>query len=512
VWRGTDVLLNRPVAVKILRAEFAREAEALARFRDEARHAAALTHEGIARIYDYEEPGDDPPFLVMEYVDGRSVAELLTGEPLETGLVMGIVAQAAAALAAAHEAGLIHRDVSPRNILLNREGEVKLTDFGISRALGAVPRTGTGPVLGTAGYLAPERAAGGHGSVASDLYALGVVACECLTGQRLPPGHGSGPAAAAVRWRTALAARKPALPDGVVTLVSELMADEAAARPGTAAEVARRAGELREELTAGTSAAPEAQGPAAEWRVWSRPRCAGGRTAPRRPPTPVPSRPPGSRRRRPGRVLLSTAALGAILIAWAAVFVLNPANQRPSVAAPAHPTLVRVRSAALKGLPVAAARRRLEQHGLTVRVRWRPTQQVAAGRVLSVRPAGWVTRGSQVVVTGSEQPASRAGRQAPASPGGSRHERPSQPPTATPSPRPTASRSRSPGPGPSSSPSPTPTSSGTPKSSPTPTPDPSPSASSTPAGHSPSPAGASSGPAGVSPFRRWHTSHQDAPP
>ena len=190
MWRATDLVLARPVAVKLLRPEFARDAETLARFRVEARHAGSLEHVGIARVFDYDEPGPGhPPFLVMEYVDGPSLAQVLDGGPLPPGRVLDIVAQAGEALAVAHEAGLVHRDIKPQNILLSRDGQVKLTDFGISFAAGAASLTSTGTVLGTSGYLAPERLEGGRGTAAGDVYALGVVAYQCLAGQ--PPFTGT---------------------------------------------------------------------------------------------------------------------------------------------------------------------------------------------------------------------------------------------------------------------------------------------------------------------------------
>ena len=161
MWRATDLVLARPVAVKLLRPEVAGDAETLARFRAEARHAGSLEHVGIARVFDYDEPGPGhPPFLVMEYVDGPSLAEILDAVPLPPGRVLDIVAQAGAALAVAHQAGLVHRDIKPQNILLTRDGQVKLTDFGISFAAGAASLTSTGIVLGSTGYLAPERLEG----------------------------------------------------------------------------------------------------------------------------------------------------------------------------------------------------------------------------------------------------------------------------------------------------------------------------------------------------------------
>jgi eukaryotic-like serine/threonine-protein kinase len=123
-----------------------------------------------------------PPFLVMELVDGPSLAGILALGPLEPVQVMNVVAQAAAGLHAAHTAGLVHRDIKPGNLLLGPDGTVKIIDFGISYAAGSAPVTRSGDMVGTPGYFAPERATGSRGDSASDLYSLGVVAYECLTG------------------------------------------------------------------------------------------------------------------------------------------------------------------------------------------------------------------------------------------------------------------------------------------------------------------------------------------
>src|SRR5690348_6987247 len=192
VWRATDAALSRPVAVKLLHPAYAQQPEALARFRAEAMHTAALWHENITHIYDYDEPAEGPqPYLVMELVEGPSLAGVLAGGPLDAVRTMDVVAQAAAGLQAAHAKGLVHCDIKPGSLLLAASGAVKITDWGISHAIGSTPSTVTGTVTGTAEYLAPERVAGVQAGPASDLYALGVVAYECLTGA--PPFVGEPP-------------------------------------------------------------------------------------------------------------------------------------------------------------------------------------------------------------------------------------------------------------------------------------------------------------------------------
>jgi serine/threonine protein kinase len=180
VWRGRDEVLGRAVAVKLLRAEYAGHPETLGWFRAEARHAGAVAHPGVAQVYDHGEDGR--PYLVMELVEGPSLAEVLAGGPLPAARAVEVVAQAAAGLAAAHAAGLVHRDIKPANLLLGPGGVVKVTDFGIVHAAGSAPLTRTGTLVGTPAYLPRERAAGKPATAASDLFSLGIVGYECLTG------------------------------------------------------------------------------------------------------------------------------------------------------------------------------------------------------------------------------------------------------------------------------------------------------------------------------------------
>ena len=248
VWRATDVVLARVVAVKLLMTDHVQHPQALARFRTEAQRAGSLSHENIARIYDYVEPGSpEPPFLVMELVDGPSVAEVLAGGPIDAARAMHVVAGAAAGLQAAHEAGLVHRDIKPANLLLTRKGRVKVTDFGISYAVHSAPMTSTGMLLGTPGYLAPERLNGAGASAPADLYALGIVAYECLTGA--PPFIGMPLEVAVAHRDQPLPPLPGTVPPEVAELVARLTAKDPAARPGSAGEVARWAAQLRDHLT-----------------------------------------------------------------------------------------------------------------------------------------------------------------------------------------------------------------------------------------------------------------------
>jgi eukaryotic-like serine/threonine-protein kinase len=247
VWRATDLVLGRPVAVKLLQERYAGHAETLARFRAEAQHAGALSHPGIAQVYDYGEtdpPG--PPYLVLELVDGPSLAGVLTDGPLEPVRAMDVVAQAAAGLAAAHVAGLVHRDIKPANLLMGPGGIVKITDFGIAHAAGSAQLTRTGMLVGTPAYLAPERAAGDQATPASDLYSLGIVAYECLAGT--PPFRGTPLEIAAAIQHQPIPPLPATVPAPVAALVAELTARDPASRPASAGQVAARAAGLRDAL------------------------------------------------------------------------------------------------------------------------------------------------------------------------------------------------------------------------------------------------------------------------
>jgi len=245
VWRATDTVLSRPVAVKLLHPCHAQRGKALARFQAEARHAGALSHDNIARVYDYGEPADEhPPYLVMELVDGPSLEAVLADGPLDATRTMDIIAQAAAGLQAAHAQELIHRDIKPANVLLAPGGIVKITDFGIAHTVGSVPVTATGELVGTPGYLAPERVSGQQATSASDIYALAMVAYECPAGA--PPFTGTALEVALAHRDRPLPALPPSITADVSAFVMRLTAKDPACRPGSAAEVTVWAALLRD--------------------------------------------------------------------------------------------------------------------------------------------------------------------------------------------------------------------------------------------------------------------------
>jgi serine/threonine-protein kinase len=201
VHRGRDVRLGRDVAVKVLRADLARDPQFQERFRREAQNAASLNHPAIVAVYDTGETRTDLgtlPYIVMEYVDGRTLRDLVkTGGPLPGKRAMEIMADVCAALDFSHRHGIVHRDVKPANVMITKTGAVKVMDFGIARALadGQVAVTQTAAVIGTAQYLSPEQARGEAVDARSDVYAAGCVLFELLTGE--PPFTGDSPVAVA---------------------------------------------------------------------------------------------------------------------------------------------------------------------------------------------------------------------------------------------------------------------------------------------------------------------------
>lgn len=241
VWEATDDVLERTVAVKVLRPTTEDEPVFARRFRAEALYAANLCHPNIATVYDYGEE-DDLAYLVMELVPGEPLSALVQREaPLDPARVRSIMGQAALALGAAHEAGVVHRDVKPANIIVGPDGTVKLTDFGIARALDGSGQTLTGEVLGTPHYLSPEQALGEPATGASDLYALGVVAHEMLTGRR--PFDKNTPVATALAQVNDPPPPLPEhVPAGLRALVEQCLAKAPQARPQNARELGERLG------------------------------------------------------------------------------------------------------------------------------------------------------------------------------------------------------------------------------------------------------------------------------
>lgn len=238
VRRGRDLRLGRDVAIKQLRRDLAADPAVRARFEDEARAAAGLSHPAIVTVFDSGE-WSGVPYLVMECLPGRTLADELTEGPIDPRRVRDIAIDIAGALDAAHLLGIIHRDVKPGNILLTETGRAKLADFGIAKSTEGLDHTMTGMIVGTPAYLAPERLGGDPATARSDLYGLGVVLYEAVTGEK--PFRGDTPVALAHAIHTTapipIQARVPGLDPRLVWVIEAMMAREPDQRPDSAAAV-----------------------------------------------------------------------------------------------------------------------------------------------------------------------------------------------------------------------------------------------------------------------------------
>jgi serine/threonine protein kinase len=357
VYRAVDETLGRQVAVKALRRELADDPTFLERFRREARAAAVLSHPGVAAIYDYGEV-EGQPFIVMELVEGENLAERVAAMgPLPWQEAFAIGEQVAAALAAAHAHGLVHRDIKPANIMLGRDGRAKVTDFGIAQAAQATTLTRSGMVLGSANYVAPEQAKGGHVGPAADLYSLGCVLFEAVTGET--PYHGGNAVAIATQHVSAPVPDprelRPDLPAQAAALIMRALRKQPDARFSSGTAMAAALAAARQEQDA-TQILPSPIVPAA-------------------PPGPVPSgapRPPRRRRTRPAAVAVAALVVVAlVLLAWPLLRDGSPTGpvaerRTPSGGVSAGRAVVQV--PAVVGLDVGEAIRRLRALGLSVDV------------------------------------------------------------------------------------------------------------------------------------------------
>jgi eukaryotic-like serine/threonine-protein kinase len=240
VWKANDSVIGRTVAIKILKEEFLGDPGFRERFRAEAKHAALVNHEGIANVFDYGEE-ENNAYLVMELVPGEALSTVLERDKiLPATKVLHIVAQTAHALHAAHQAGLVHRDIKPGNLLITPDGTVKITDFGIARLADQVPLTATGQVMGTVQYLAPEQAGGKPASPLTDVYSLGIVAYEALAGKR--PFRGESQVAIAMAQIKEKPPELPSsIPEPVRRLVMSCMSKKPEGRPASAHDLAQAA-------------------------------------------------------------------------------------------------------------------------------------------------------------------------------------------------------------------------------------------------------------------------------
>lgn len=323
VRRARDTLLDRDVAVKLLKAGL--DDDVLrARLRTEAQLAGGLHHPGIAQVFDYgEDEGEAAPYLVMQYVDGTSLWHLLREHrtlPVEN--VLDLLAQLASALQQAHAAGIVHRDLKPSNVLVTSEHRAVVVDFGIARTADAEPLTSTGTIIGTIDYISPEQVDGRSATPKSDLYSLGMLAYECLTGHK--PFRRESPVATALAVLHDQVPPLEGVPSGVADLVLQLVAKAPEDRPADAAEVAARATALLAARSDPTRVIP--------------PPAPAARTTP----------PPWRKAWRSRRVQVGAAAVAATLL------VLSFVAARPSVA----------RTPDLAGLSWSAALEVLEERDL----------------------------------------------------------------------------------------------------------------------------------------------------
>ena len=256
VWKAKDLILGRIVAIKVLKEEYTGDPGFLQRFRAEARHTALLNHVGIANVFDYgEEEGS--AYLVMELVPGQPLSSIIEHEQvLSPDRTLSMMAQTARALAVAHAQGLVHRDIKPGNLLITPDGRVKVTDFGIARLADQVPLTQTGQVMGTAQYLAPEQATGQTATGASDIYSLGVIGYECLTGHRPFSGE-SQIAIALAQVNDAPPPLPESLPRPVRALLMSMLSKDPKNRPADAIKLSEAAEAIRNgDIAAAHAAVP----------------------------------------------------------------------------------------------------------------------------------------------------------------------------------------------------------------------------------------------------------------
>jgi serine/threonine-protein kinase len=403
VYLARDRLLDRPVALKALFPEYAREPSFVERFRREAQAAANLNHQNIVAIYDWGQEGGTY-FIVMEYVEGRSLRDLIRSEgPLDPHQTADVAAEIASALGFAHRAGVVHRDVKPGNVLLTRAGAVKVTDFGIARAGASDGLTQTGSVMGTATYFSPEQAQGLPVDGRSDVYSLGVVLYEMVTG--VVPFTGDSPVAVAykhVREEVVPPTRRnPDVPADLEQIILTALAKDPdlryqtaedlradllrfrRGRPLAAAPVTAIVSELPTSATAAAGAA--AYQSAATMQA---PRVGGGPPPGRGPYGPPPGPPPGR-----GRALAAGLTVLVLVLVVVAILLLSQLGSDGGGATVSVPNVV--------GMTEDDAREALGARDLEVEAEYVRNIDVPDGEVFEQDPAAGarVDEGSTVTIT-----------------------------------------------------------------------------------------------------------------
>ncbi|WP_405487465.1 Stk1 family PASTA domain-containing Ser/Thr kinase [Nocardia sp. NBC_00511] len=399
VHKARDLRLGRDVAIKVLRADLARDPTFYLRFKREAQNAAALNHPAIVAVYDTGEAeidGGPLPYIVMEYVDGDTLRDLVRGKgPFQPRRAMEVVADVCAALDFSHRNGIVHRDMKPANIMINRAGAVKVMDFGIARAIAdsSNPMTQTAAVIGTAQYLSPEQARGEQVDARSDVYSVGCVLYEILTGE--PPFTGDSPVAVAyqhVREDPRLPSTvHPGVPRELDSVVLKAMAKNPANRYQTAAEM--RADLIRV-LGGQKPTAPIIMTDEDRSFDDELPPARSYRTIERRDDTSEQEIVQAEPRRR--TALIAGLAAAAVAVVAALLWAL--------VGPGARPDQVTVPDVANKNSQLA--QRDLENQGFHVAVQPTPDAKIVQGNVVSTQPLGGsrVDKGSTITVLVSSGP------------------------------------------------------------------------------------------------------------
>lgn len=387
-----DTRLDRDVAIKVLRADLARDPTFYLRFRREAQNAAALNHPAIVAVYDTGEAETDAgplPFIVMEYVEGDTLRDIVRAEgPMAPRRAMEVIADVCAALDFSHRNGIVHRDVKPANIMINNAGAVKVMDFGIARAIAdsSSPMTQTAAVIGTAQYLSPEQARGEQVDARSDVYSLGCVLFEILTGE--PPFTGDSPVAVAyqhVREDPQLPSSvNDAVPRELDSIILKAMAKNPANRYQSAAEMrsdlVRVLGGQRpsapmvmndEDRTTILGSVDSRQ---ADFSQDDRPATLA--PAPERPSRHAEANAEPKRRRGLKIALISAVSIAVVAIVGAFLWSLGPGSDPKTVTVPT-----------VAGLPADEAQRQLEDAGLRVTLQEKPDATVPEGTAIGTNPA-----------------------------------------------------------------------------------------------------------------------------
>ena len=410
VWRARDKVLARRVAIKLLSPTLAGQPGFAQRFREEARNSAALGHPNIAGVYDYgEDAGAN--WLVMELVEGQNLAQIIRDQGrIPPAQASSILSQAALGLQAAHDGGVIHRDVKPANIIIRPDGVVKLTDFGISRAVDSVPITRTGEVMGTAQYISSEQATGQAVSPASDVYALGVVAYEMVTGRR--PFDEESPVATAMAHVQDPPPPLPRdVPEPLATVIASALAKAPEHRPESAGDVARiltGAGGAATLLTTQKLTSPQVT----RRMATTAPQPAAGRGAPAAGVDPRDSRRLQQREQydRPRSTAWIWVLVAALLIGggiWAAIasglFDRGPTPTEVPTGTATTDTSIVVNDSAYVGRPLTEVSAELGRLGLLTRAT-QVDNDLPAGTVISVDNPGVHKRGDIIALTVSSGP------------------------------------------------------------------------------------------------------------